>query len=226
MRFLTSWSSSNRFGAALVLCLSAGFMATGLAQQQPAGGQAAGKAALRIGVVDVGLLFKNYKRKDAFESQINDLRERLKKEVERDHEELRKKRMAFEELPFRSGSEPWLREREKLKLAQYSLELKQERLQSGLKNEVEQNTLRILTELETTIAEWGALKGYDLILKIDKADRSNIRGEGELVEHFQERIFRAQISDVLFFNKSQDITQTVLGHLNSDANLRRMERLK
>lgn len=226
MRFFTPWCRSARLGTALVLSLSSGCMSPGPAQQHPAAEQAT-RSALKIGVVDVGLLFKSYERKAAFETQNDDLRQRLKAEMEHDVEEMRRKALSgWGELPFRDGEAPWLRDREKRKLAHFELELKQERLQSRLKYEVEQSTLRILTELETTIAEWGAQNGYDLIIRIDKADRSSLRGEDQLAEHAQERFFRAQVSDAPFFNESLDVTQTVLGYLNSDENLKRMERLE
>ena len=89
---------------------------------------------------------------------------------------------------------------------------------------MEQQTLQILTELETTIASFGKRYGYDLILKIDSG-AGPTEGGSELVEHFQERIFRAQISDVLYFRDALDITKSVLQYLNSKDNLARMERL-
>lgn len=88
---------------------------------------------------------------------------------------------------------------------------------------VEEQTLQILTELETTIASYGKRAGYDLILKVDSGGGPT-EGGGELVEHFQERIFRAQISDVLFFKDTLDVTKRVLDYLNSKGNLAKMER--
>ncbi len=196
--------------------------ATALAQQDKGKGRAA--ASLRVAVVDIGLLFKSYKRKDDFETHINERRERIKKDL--DEEQKRLVAIRQEMNQFREGSDPWLRAREKLEMAQFSLELKGKRLQAELKSKVEQRTLQILNEIEQTIGSFGKKYGFDLILKIDKAERVKLPGSGELVEHFQERIFRAQISDVLYYNGDKlDITRNVLTVLNSKENLEAMAEL-
>ncbi len=200
--------TSRLFLGALALALAAG--ASAIAQQQP-------KQApqLRMAVVDINLLFKNYKRKDEFEQSINERREKIKQELDADQKAQIALRKEWNQ--YRENSEPWLRAREKLKMAQFALELKGERLQTELKNKVEQRTLLILNEIERTVADFGKDYGFDLILKIDKAEHA--KGGGELVEHFQERIFRAQISDVLYFSGKLDITRNVLTVLNSKENL-------
>ena len=190
-----------------------------VAQQQQPKPTAAQRRALKVGVVDVGLLFREYKRKDEFENGINAQRKRLKDELDAAQEQLKKLRADFEKASFRKGSEPWLLEREKIKLAQFRWELKGERMQTALKNEVEHNTLQILQEIEGTIGAYGKRYGYDLILKIDKAERNQSGERGDLVEHFQERIFRAQISDVLYHEPSANITPSVLDYLNHKVNL-------
>ncbi len=213
-------------GIVLFIAVASGVLVSQIVNQAQAQNRPKGQA-LKIGVVDIGDLFKKYKRKDTFEKDINDQRERLKKELEGEKKRLVKKRKEFDSLPFRKGSEPWLRAREELKIAQFRWELKGERMQKGLRNEVEHNTLQILQELESTISVWGKSQGYDLILKIDKAKRAGAGGGagGDLVEHFQERIFRAQISDVLYYNQNAlDVTQSVLRYLNLPANLRYQER--
>lgn len=200
--------------AAVAACVGGGVA------QQPSKKKKNTRRTLLVAVVDVGKLFKEYKRKDEFENGINEQRKRLKAELEAEANKLKKLRTDFEKINFRKGSEPWLREREKLKLANYVLELKGERLQNALKNEVEHNTLQILQEIEGTIGNYGSRYGYDVILKIDKSARAGAGGKGgDLVEHFQERIFRAQISDVLYFEEGLDITEPVLSYLNQKSNL-------
>ena len=217
---MRSKSVSPSFAFAAVLAAAA-LAATGVWAQQPAPQKK--PARQRVGVVDVGLLFKEFKRKDAFEKQINAQRKRLKDELDKEQEKLKKLRREFEKSGYRKGSEPWLREREKLKLAQFSWELKGERMQNALKHEVEQNTLQILSEIEHTIGNYGSRYGYTYILKIDKAEKSPTGASSDLVQHFQERIFRAQISDVLYFDKTIDITQPVLKYLNHAQNIRHLE---
>ena len=62
-------------------------------------------------------------------------------------------------------------------------------------------------------------------LKIDKAEKGADDKESALNAHFQERIFRAQISDVLYFKNTLNITKNVEKLLNSPANIRSMEKL-
>jgi Skp family chaperone for outer membrane proteins len=216
--------SSRLLLGVLMTGLSAGFVATTLAQNKPKQ-PVAQRRALKVGVVDIGVLFRDYGRKDEMEKDINSKREKMKKEIELDGKKLVDGRRKLDKLGYREGSRPWMREAEKLKLAQYSLELKTKRLQEALKNEVEQQTLSILMELEQTIEDYGKRHGFDLILKIDKAERQR-SADGELVAQFQERIFRAQISDVLYFNENElDITNSVKQRLNSAQNQERMKRL-
>jgi len=180
------------------------------------------RRALKIGVVDIGLLFQKYKRKDEFESSINEQRKRLKSELDKEYDVLVKMRRELEKSAFRKGSEPWLREAEKVKLAKFRWDLKKERMQSALKNEVEHNTLQILKEIKGSLGQYGKRYNYDLLLKTDNSDRASL-GDGErsdLVVHFQEEIFRAQISDVAYFHGALDITQSVEKYLNHPANLK------
>jgi Skp family chaperone for outer membrane proteins len=138
----------------------------------PDNAPAAGKA-MKVGVVDIGLLFRDYKRKDVLEGRVN-----------------------------------------------------AEREQNALKKRVEEFTLQILTELETTIRTYGERHRFDLILKSDREEQTPEGQQSELVQQFQERIFRAQISDVLFFAPTVDITDNVKRLLNDDDNMKRMEQLE
>lgn len=204
------------FGALSTVALVANVSAQQAPKKRPTA-----RRALKVGVVDIGLLFQKYKRKDEFESSINDQRKRLKAELDKEYDVLVKMRRELEKSPFRKGSEPWLREAEKVKLAKFRWDLKKERMQSALKNEVEHNTLQILKEIKGSLGQYGRRYQYDLLLKTDNSDRASL-GEGErsdLVVHFQEEIFRAQISDVAYFDQAMDITASVERYLNSKGNL-------
>lgn len=194
-------------------------VATVSAQQAPKP-QPQAQRTLKIGVVDIGELFQKYQRKDEFETSINDQRKRLKAELDKEQDELIEMRRAFDKVPYRRGSELWLLEKEKLDLAAFRAEQKQKRMQLALKNEVEQNTLQILKEIRGTLGQYGKRYNYDLIVKTDSTDRADLAGgdRGDLVVHFQEEIFRAQISDVAYFHNALDITESVLKYLNSQAN--------
>lgn len=199
-------------------CLGLGFTATVIAQ----GGPDKGKRPLKLGVVDIGQLFKNYARKDDLESAINKEREEMKKQVEEDDKRLREMKEALDKL-YKRGSEQWEIEADKIRLREQELQLKEQRLQRLLKKRVEEFTLQVLTELEATIGIYGNKYEYTLIFKIDRSAKDE--AVGALAEQFQERIFRAQISDVLFSDKSVDCTEGVLALLNSPANIEAMRKL-
>lgn len=179
---------------------------------------------MKVGVVDIGQLFRDYKRKDVLEQRVNAERERVKNLLEADADNVRRMRVQLDKA-FVVNSEPWLLLRDEIKQAQYILELKTEREQNSLKKRVEEFTLQILTELETTIRTYGERHRFDLILKSDREEPTPEGEQSELVQQFQERIFRAQISDVLFFAPTVDITDNVKRLLNDDDNMKRMEQL-
>ena len=181
--------------------------------------------SMKVGVVDIGVLFRDYKRKDTLEQAVNTHREQIKTELEADAEQIRRKRQNLDKGMFPVNSELWLQQRDEIKQAQFNLELKTERMQNVLKKKVEELTLQILTELETTIRAYGERHGFDLILKSDKQEEQTDAPQGELTQQFQERIFRAQISDVLFFNNQIEITDSVKQLLNDPKNIARMDQL-
>lgn len=179
---------------------------------------------LKVGVVDIGTLFKKYSRKDQLESQINKEREEMRKQVEAEEKRLTERRAAIDQL-YKRGSEAWEVEVEKLQLEAKALEMKEQRLQRVLKKRVEEFTLRVLTELEATIARYGQDHSFSLILKVDKSARDPNQDAGELAAQFQERIFRAQISDVLYHHDNVDVTNGVLALLNDPRNIAENEKL-
>ncbi|MEZ6188813.1 MAG: OmpH family outer membrane protein [Planctomycetota bacterium] len=176
----------------------------------------------RIGVVDIGILFKDYKRKDDLEAKINQEREDMKGEIEGDEKRLAEKAKALENGPLRKGSAPWQQQADLLREEQFRLELKQKRLQQALQKRVEENTLQILEELESTIKSYADPRRFALVLKVDKSGPDT--SDSELSKKFQEQIFRAQISDVLYYDTTVDITEEVKTLLNSAENLRRLEK--
>jgi Skp family chaperone for outer membrane proteins len=210
----------GRIGVGLI-CLSIGFAATVVAQQ---GDQPRRRRSVKIGVVDVGVLFKEYARKDDLEQSINEERERMKENVKAEAERLKKMRDALDAQGLRRDSIAWLEQADRIRVEQHRLEYTEKRLQLELKKRVEEFTLQILGELEQTIAAYGKRYGFSLVLKIDKASQGEDAAEGSLAEQFQERIFRAQISDVLFHKDEINITQGVLDMLNSPEWIEKMQK--
>ena len=211
--------STPRIAVALA-CLGIGFTATVVAQGP--GAAPAAQAKIKLGVVDIGFLFKSYGRKDDLEQGINKEREEMKKQLEADEARLIELRKNMGTL-YKPGSEQWELQADKLRLDEQALQLKKQRLERLLKKRIEELTLQVLGELEATIGTYGDQHEFTLICKVDKSAREE--AVGALAEQFQERIFRAQISDVLYYHGSIDCTQGVLSLLNSPENKRRMEKL-
>src|SRR5688500_15045539 len=77
------------------LLVTAAFVATVTAQDTPRA------PVTRICVVDIGLLFRDYKRKDKLEAEVNVMRERIKADLEDRAETLRRRRKGLEMLKDR-----------------------------------------------------------------------------------------------------------------------------
>jgi hypothetical protein len=107
---------------------------------------------------------------------------------------------------LKEGSETWRAKRKELKLEAKKFEVMRDGMEEELKLEVENLTLQILDEIEEKVREFGKAGGYDMIVKIDT------KGWGD--ERFQERIFRAQVSSVLYHDARLDVTNSILAALN------------
>ena len=154
-------------------------------------------------------------------SQINTARKGMQAEVKAKSERIKDLALRLQRFPLRPGAPAHALAAEEIKTLNYSLELRQKRLQKELKKKVEQQTMQILSELRLVIEGYGKRYKYTLILKVDDGGRP---AKGALDHSFQEEIFRAQISDVLYRAGALDITKNVLKLLNSPQNLRKMER--
>jgi Skp family chaperone for outer membrane proteins len=214
----------ERTGPGLVILGVCLLTATVFAQQTPP--QPEGepkKRGFKIAVVDIGVLFRDYKRKEKLEEAVNKERDNIRQQLEKDTDDLKRLRNNFDKTQLVPGSDAYMALRDEIRLASNAFEMKSERLQGILKKRVEELTLQILTELQLSISEYGKKHSYDLIFKSDD-DESAQAQQGELGAQFQERIFRAQISDVLFHSDAVDITEAVKRELNSDGNLAAMEK--
>jgi Skp family chaperone for outer membrane proteins len=206
----------------LALGLTLALCAPAIAQNKPTPAKKPAKRvarSLKLGVVDIGVLFKSYKRKDVLEEAINTRREAMKAEIDKEIGRIKDMSARLQKSDLRPGSDAYNQAATDIKLANYALELKQKSLQASLKKHVEQQTLQILNELQKTIEEYGKTYRYDLILKIDRGGREGAKGE--LYAQFQEEIFRAQISDILYFSRTLDITKNVERELNKSSNLKK-----
>jgi hypothetical protein len=188
----------------------AAFGATLVGTQQAALAQTAG---LKVALVDIGVVFKNYQRKNALEKQINAKKDKLEAQGKQQAQIIENLRKALDLL--KEGSELWRQKRKDLKLEAKKFEVMRDGMDEELKLEVENLTLQILDEIEERVREFGKSQAYDLIVKIDT------KGWGD--EKFQERIFRAQVSSVLYYDAKLDVTNTIVAMLNDPGWIKKCE---
>jgi Skp family chaperone for outer membrane proteins len=192
-----------RLGGTLVAsAVGAGLLAAqASAQEKPTTG------GLKLALVDIGVVFKNYKRKDDLEKQINAKKESLENQAKEQGNKIEGVRKQLELL--KADTPLWRQKRNEVKLLIKEAEAMRDSMDEELKLEVENLTLMILDEIEEKVREFGKSQGYDFVLKVDS------KGWGD--ERFQERIFRAQVSSVLYYDARLDVTNTVLASLNDPA---------
>src|SRR5581483_6831772 len=110
---------------------------------------------------------------------------------------------------LKEGSDTWRQKKKEINLQASQMKVIREGWEEDLKIQIENLTLMILNEIEDRVKKFGIDTKYDLIIKIDS------QGWGD--ERFQERIFRAQVSSVLFYRDGLDVTKEVLKMLNDPA---------
>lgn len=165
-----------------------------------AGGQSDPPPAPRLAVVNLGRVFKNYKKSAELEARINAERVRLKGglDVQRD---LIASLNAELEL-YKIGSEEFdeKEEEKKIELARY--QLLKERIQRKIKQRWEQYNLELLEDIEKVVEEY-AKDSFTLVLKV----------EGTPLDQ-ENKLMQAGLKNVLYFHPSVDITDNIVSLLN------------
>ena len=174
---------------------------------------------LKIGLVDIGVVFKKYVRKETLEKEINAKKDELEKKSELEAQKLEGIRNNMKTL--QPGSDLYRQRAKELKLGRSQLQVMQDNWQEDLKFQIENLTLMILDEIENRVKQFGSDNKYDLIVKIDKGEWAE-----RVDERFQERIFRAQVSSLLYYDKKLDVTDPVLLMLNDATWLKSRENAK
>ncbi|MDF1667441.1 MAG: hypothetical protein P1V97_37195, partial [Planctomycetota bacterium] len=80
------------------------------------------------------------------------------------------------------------------------------RYEQILRKKLVDMALTLLDEINIEIAKYGKAQGYTVILKVDN--------QGIGPEQYREKIFRAQVQSILYYNNTIDITQPILKTLN------------
>jgi Skp family chaperone for outer membrane proteins len=159
---------------------------------------------LLVGVVDIGRVFKTYTRKDELEKAINDKRNLLVKEAEQQDADLR---ALGAKAPPESDKAAVAKFTADVEAARARIKTRRDEMESELKEEVEQLTLSILHDVDDAVASFGKKNGYAFILKKDS--------KGWTDERFQERIFRAQVTVVVYHAPALEVTDEIVRELNA-----------
>jgi Skp family chaperone for outer membrane proteins len=200
---MTDRPDSTRRDLLTLGALGAG-AALGSALMTPSVAQAQVNGGLKVGLVDIGVVFKQYVRKDDLEKEINARKQDYEKQAAEQQKTLEGLRMSLQN--YKEGSDMWRQKRKDMNLQVSQMKVIRDGWEEDLKIQIENLTLMILNEIEDRVRKFGTDNKFDLIVKIDT------QGWGD--ERFQERIFRAQVSSVLYHRKELDVTPDVLRLLN------------
>jgi Skp family chaperone for outer membrane proteins len=159
---------------------------------------------LLVGVVDIGLAFKNYSRKDDLEKEINAVKDGYQQEAEKEEAVLETKRRHLALLTPSSDKYRDLNQDVKETIA--LMKVRREGWEAKLKADVERLTLLVLDDIDAAANDYAKTNGFDLILKADSV------GWGD--ERFQERLFREQVRSVIYREPSLDVTEAVTKLVN------------
>jgi Skp family chaperone for outer membrane proteins len=198
-RTASKQSPSNTWPRLVTTALLALTLYAGAAIAQSPGAKA---PTFKVGIVDLGEIFNGYKRKISLEKEINVLKEQLDAAIRKQSKLLNSLDKEAEEL---TGSKSKAME-DRIKLEVYRRRILKENRDGQLRQQLENMTLTLLEDINEVIGNYGKDFGYTMILKVDK------QGFGK--DEFREKIFRAQVQSVLYYNDGTDITKPVLVLLN------------
>lgn len=155
---------------------------------------------LKVGVVDLGRVFKGYQRRVTLEEQINQVRREMKARLAASHSALKDLRKTS---PTREDE---LQEhRRRSEELQRKITTIREEMSAVLEARVQAMTVELLQDIEDAVARYGAREGFDLILKADG---------GAGAEASKEAIFRSQVDAVLWSQPRLDLSEAIVAELN------------
>ena len=160
----------------------------------------------KLGVADVGQIFKKYSRALELERRINEEKDHLGQQIVKQRDKLIKLR---KESEFLTGDTLQNAE-DDIRIEVERMRLMKQRADLALKRKFEEYTLKILSEIEEVVREYGHKHGFTLILHVD----SKKWGQDRL---------QAVVRSVMFFSREVDITKTVLEILNDPSHLKKKE---
>jgi Skp family chaperone for outer membrane proteins len=158
---------------------------------------------LLVGVIDIGLVFKNYSRKDEIEREINATKAGYERQAQQQEKEIDEKKRNAPSDPNSQEYRDWI---EDLKETGAVIKARRDRWEATLKAQVERVTVQMLEDIDAATNDYAKANGFDLLLRADSV------GWGD--ERFQERIFREQVRSVVYRERSLDVTAAITKLLN------------
>ncbi len=194
-------------GAAIVATMLLASPAPSALAQEDGGRTSPFGRKMKLGVIEMDDIFKEYVRAKRLEDRINQEKKGLEDAIEKQRDRIIKLRKDAE---FLTGDALQDAEDE-ISIEVARLRLMKQRAEVTLKKKFEEYTTRVLGEIAEVVEEYGKKHDYTLILKVD----SRKWGEDRL---------QAALRSVLFHSKTVDITDTVLTILNGSDWLAKMDK--
>jgi Skp family chaperone for outer membrane proteins len=177
----------------------------------PSAAPAQTPAALKIGVIDLPIIFQKYKKSIEFENKIKAIMENTDKEFTARKKELEDLKEQLDGVRTTNpDSEKYQNLSREISKKSAIFKADQESALSDIDKQVEKASQGFLTDITDAIKKFGKANGYSLILKSD-----SLPFESDL------KAMRAQLAQrsVLYYSDALDITNDVLNLLNSGASV-------
>ncbi|MFC1706987.1 OmpH family outer membrane protein [Planctomycetota bacterium] len=155
---------------------------------------------MKLGVVDLGIVFKRYKKSAELEKRINEEKDELTAKLKEQKEIT--ENIADEMDVLDPDSETYRLKAEKQAVEAARFEYMKRRLEYTIKRKWEDYNRRLLADIDAAVKAYGEDNGYTLILKMEGREL----GEQKLIE--------IGLMSVLYYSKQIDITEDIVRVLN------------
>ena len=187
---------------ASILCLC--LFALGDLQAKEAGGVIAPSRGIKIGVVDLNVVFEKYEKRKASDAQLKEQEKQYQKIINDKKKELVGLNEKIQLLDL--GSESRKRDEETFEKKNMELESYAKFAEKSLMKKYKDYFGSLYTEVCKEVEDIGKREQYDLIIKKEEPELQS-GGISELQ-------FKVGIKTVLYHSESVDITNQVINNLN------------
>jgi len=190
---------SLRFALTLLGSMALVFPALAGDGATPQADRARAPAAVKIGVVDLALVFKQYVKSAELEKRINDERDRLRGDLDEQKKSITN---LVKELDLLDPtSETYMLKEDEKDAAVARFDRTKKRLEETIKKRWEEYNSQLLDDIELVVRAYGEEQGFTLIFKVDGKSSEESR-------------MLAGLKSVLYYAKELDITPAVVELLN------------